>query len=46
MRYWLPPDERRDREKVNEAVAEAERANAYSSDDAVYPLLEMGASLG
>jgi RNA polymerase-binding transcription factor DksA len=32
----LPPDERRDREKVNEAVAEAERAKAESSDDAVY----------
>jgi hypothetical protein len=32
----LPPDERRDRAKVNEAVAEAERANAESSDDAVY----------
>jgi hypothetical protein len=32
----LPPDERRDRAKVNEAVAEAERANADSSDDAVY----------
>jgi hypothetical protein len=32
----LPPDERRDRDKVNEAVAEAERANADGSDDAVY----------
>jgi hypothetical protein len=32
----LPPDERRDRAKVNEAVAEAERANAESSDDTVY----------
>jgi hypothetical protein len=32
----LPPDERRDRAKVNEAVAEAERAKAESSDDAVY----------
>jgi hypothetical protein len=32
----LPPDERRDRAKVNEAVAEAERANADSSDDAVH----------
>jgi very-short-patch-repair endonuclease len=29
----LPPDERRDRAKVNEAVAEAERAKADSSDD-------------
>jgi hypothetical protein len=29
----LPPDERRDRAKVNEAVAKAERAKADSSDD-------------
>jgi hypothetical protein len=29
----LPPDERRDRAKVNEAVAEAERAKAGSSGD-------------
>jgi hypothetical protein len=29
----LPPDERRDRAKVNEAVPEAERAKADSSDD-------------
>jgi hypothetical protein len=32
----LPPYERRDRAKVNEAVAEAERANAERSDDTVY----------
>ncbi len=32
----LPPHKRRDRAKVNEAVAEAERAKAESSDDAVY----------